>query len=359
MTAVLRVKQAKESLNEDQKVFRRLNNQLKMLQEKEKKRTVELDEALLFYHEKMRMEEEKIDQALEERVYCAYLLYKKSRSLSKGELNTLRNLILSDVEALLKSVGIQSMPKKVEEIGRALGWEGAEAALMSELNPLVEDIENMFASQGIKIDLSHIDVKDSPEEMLRKFCEQVGASMDQREDLSQETLPKKSKKLQQVHELQEKSLNALYRQLAKALHPDLEPDVEKKAKKEEQMKRVTLAYKNRDLSTLLELEKEWIDSARETSAIRSSDQLKIYNGVLKEQVAVLKERIDMLFLHPKYFPIQRFYPHHFTGMPALLKAYQGMKMAVKQLQFFVDKLQSPQAEKFLKQTLQREQTRQE
>ena len=38
--------------------------------------------------------------------------------------------------------------------------------------------------------------------------------------------------------LQKKSMNAIYKQLAKALHPDLEFDPEKRAKKEEQMKRL-------------------------------------------------------------------------------------------------------------------------
>ena len=67
MPAVLRIKQPKENLNEEQKTFRRLKNQLETLKEKERKRQAELDRGLLFYHEKIRIEEEKIDRAWEER----------------------------------------------------------------------------------------------------------------------------------------------------------------------------------------------------------------------------------------------------------------------------------------------------
>jgi predicted hydrocarbon binding protein len=359
MPAILRIKQPKETLNEDQKTFRRLKNQLETLKEKERKRQAELDQGLLFYHEKIRIEEEKIDRALEERVHHAYQLYKTTKSFSRRELNTLKDFILSDIDSLLKSAGIHGLSKKMEEIGKALGWKGAEATLIDELNPMIEDIETMFARQGIKVDLSHIDIKDSEEEMARKLFEQVKIGMDQREDLSEKNHPKKSKKLQKTEELQKKSINALYKQLAKALHPDLESDLEKKAKKEEQMKKLTVAYENGDLPTLLELEREWIDSSERHSAIGSSDQLKIYNEILRQQIGIIKDRIEMLFLHPRYLPVQQFYEDRFTGMTPLLKAYQGTRTDLENIESFIDQLKSPQAEKVLKRILQQERVLQE
>jgi hypothetical protein len=354
MPAVLRVKQPRENLNDSQKTFRRLKNQLESLKEKERKRHVELDEGLLFYNQKIRIEEEKIDRAFEERVYLAYQLYKTTKSLSKAEMNMLKNLILSDIDGLLKSVGLYGMPKKVEEIGKALGWKGAEETLAEELNPMIEDIENMFAGQGIRVDLSRIDAKDSEEDMLRKLFEQVKIGMDQSENLSEKKPSKKSKKLQKAEELQKKSINAIYKQLAKALHPDLELDLEKKAKKEEQMKKLTVAYENGDLSTLLELEREWIDSSGEASVIKSSEQLKTYNEILKQQIGIAKDRIEMLFLHPRYLPIQRFYEDRFTGMAPLLEAYQDMRAELENIESLIDQFKSPQAEKILKRTLQQE-----
>jgi len=359
MPAVLRVKQPKKSLNEDQKTFRRLKNQLEALKEKEKKRHAELDQGLLFYHEKIRIEEEKIDRALEERIYHAYRLYKTTKFFSERELNTLKDLILSDIESLLTSVGVHGMPKKVEEIGKALGWEGAEATLVSKLSPMIEDIESMFASQGIKVDLSSIEVKDSEEVMIQKLFVQVKTGMDQRENLSEKKPPKKSQKLQKSEELQKKSMNAIYKQLVKAFHPDLEPDLEKKAQKEEQMKRLTVAYENGDLPTLLELEQEWIDSSEKHSTISSVDQLKIYNGILRQQIAIIKDRIEMLFLHPRYLPIQPFYENRFAGMAPLLEAYQDIKTDLENIETFIDQLKSNQAEKILKRTLQQERALQE
>lgn len=359
MSAILRIKQSKKSLNEDQKAFRRLKNQLETLKDKERKRHIELDKGLLFYHEKLRVEEEKIDRALEERIELSYQLYRTTKSFSKNELNMLKELILCDIENLLKSVGIQGLPKKVEEIGKDLGWKGAEETLARELSPMIEDIENMFASQGIKVDLSHVDVKDTQEEIIQKLFEQVKIGMDQRENLSEKEPPKRAKGLQKNEELQNKSMNAIYKQLAKVLHPDFEFDPEKKAKKEEQMKKLTVAYENSDLSTLLELEQEWIDSSNGPSSIKNSDQLKTYNQILRQQIDMIKDRIEMLFLHPRYLPLQRFYEDRFTGMPPLLEAYEDVQIDLENIQSIADQLKSPQAVKILKQTLQQEKILQE
>jgi len=359
MPAVIQIRQPKETLNEDEKTVRRLKNQLETLKEKERKRQTELDQGLLFYHEKIRIEEEKIDRALEERIHHAYQLYKTTKSFSKKELNTLKELILSDIESLLKSAGIHGMPKKVEEIGKALGWKGAQATLIDELNPMIEDIEIMFASQGIKVDLSNIDVKDSEEEIIRKLFEQVKTGMDAKENLLPKKSAKKSNKLEKTEELQKKSMNAIYKQLAKALHPDLEFDPEKKAKKEEQMKRLTVAYETGDLPTLLELEQAWIASSENHSAIGSSDQLKIYNGILRQQIGILKDRIELLFLHPRYLPIQQFYEDRFTGITPLWAVYHSMRTDLGNIESFIDQLKSPQAEKALKRTLQQERAIQE
>lgn len=359
MPAVIRVKQSKENLNGDQKSFRRLKNQLETLKKMERQRQAELDQGLLFYHEKMRIEEEKIDQALEERIHLAHQLYETTKSLSKRELNTLQDLILSDIESLLKSVGIHGLSKKVEEIGKAQGWKGAEAALMEELNPIIEDIQTMFANQGIKVDLSPIDTKDSEEEIIRKLFEQVKAGMDAKENSSPKKPAKKSNKLKKTEEMQKKSMNAIYKQLAKALHPDLEFDPEKKAKKEEQMKRLTVAYEEGDLPTLLELEQEWIESSERHSAAGASDQLKIYNSILKQQIEIAKDRIEMLFLHPRYLPIQQFYGERFTGITILWEVYQDMKETLQSVYSFIDQLKTPQPGKVLKRILQREREIQE
>lgn len=351
MPAVLRIKQPKEKVNEDQKTFRRLKKQLETLKKKEKTEQAELDQGLLFYHEKIRIEEEKINKALEERVNLTYQFHKKAKSFSKKALSTLKELILFDIESLLKSVGLHGMSQKIEEIGKELGWKGAEATLLDELNPMIEDIESMFASQGIKVDLSNVNIKDGEEEVIRKLFEQVEIGFDQQADAPKK---KPSQKLQKIEELQKKSMNAIYKQLAKTLHPDLELDPEKKARKEEQMKRLTVAYENRDLPTLLELEQEWIDSSERYSSIESLDQLKIYNTILREQIEIIKDRMAMQLLHPKYFPIQRFYGDRFTGIAPLWEVYQEMKIDLENIESFIEQLKSPQAEEILRRTLQQE-----
>ena len=88
-----------------------------------------------------------------------------------------------------------------------------------------------------------------------------------------------------------KSVRALYMDLVKALHPDLEPDETEKLRKTELMKRVTVAYEANELLTLLRLQLELnrIDQAHLENLAES--QLKHYNKLLKEQVEELADKL--------------------------------------------------------------------
>jgi hypothetical protein len=103
--------------------------------------------------------------------------------------------------------------------------------------------------------------------------------------------------------LRKKSIGSIYKQLAKVLHPDLEPDAEQRSRKVVLMQELTAAYRANDLHTLLRLELEWIQHEQGDIARLTDNKLTIYNEVLREQVNELQEELFFLSRHPRYLPL--------------------------------------------------------
>lgn len=76
-------------------------------------------------------------------------------------------------------------------------------------------------------------------------------------------------------------IKSLFRQLAKAFHPDKEPLEHLKEEKTDLMKKITAAYENQDLYGLLQLEKEHMEP-REFSEDKIELYIKHINDRLKE-----------------------------------------------------------------------------
>jgi hypothetical protein len=106
----------------------------------------------------------------------------------------------------------------------------------------------------------------------------------------------------QAEQLRKKSITAIYRQLAKILHPDLERDAARRERKVVLMQELTTAYRSSDLHTLLRLELEWIHG--EAGLARLTDEtLTTYNQILRDQVKALEQELWHLSRHPRYLPL--------------------------------------------------------
>jgi hypothetical protein len=99
------------------------------------------------------------------------------------------------------------------------------------------------------------------------------------------------------------SLSGIYRQLAKLLHPDLEPDPGARGRKEALMQEVTAAYARQDVHTLLRLQLEWLHREEADVARLTDDALRGFNDALGEQVAELELAVEALYMNPKYAPL--------------------------------------------------------
>ena len=159
-------------------------------------------------------------------------------------------------------------------------------------------MEGMFG-----MDFGDADV--SSMEKMKAFVEEKRESMrSEREEHQREAEARRAKRKktakQQAKEEQmqaeaahlKKSIQEIYRKLATALHPDRETDPAERERKTALMQKVNVAYGNKDLLQLLELQLqvEQIDQAHVNNI--AEDRLKHYNKILKDQLQQLQHEVQ-------------------------------------------------------------------
>ena len=114
------------------------------------------------------------------------------------------------------------------------------------------------------------------------------------------------------------------------------------------MKKLTDAYDRGDIYTLLSLELEWVKQTKTEVTTKSKEKLKLYNKLLKDQIKDLERDLEMVASDSQYFPIQRFLNNGITGLPGFQALKNEIASDVKQMRKLVNDLESPSAEKMLK-----------
>ena len=109
----------------------------------------------------------------------------------------------------------------------------------------------------------------------------------------QAKLKRKQDKQAQAEKMSEQSLKSVYLKIASIIHPDREPDEDKKAEKTELLQRANEAYEQQDLFYLLKLQLE-VEQQRLNKKVLSDEQLKFYQMALESQSSKLQDQIDAL-----------------------------------------------------------------
>ena len=313
MTALITLKTTvKERLNPSQKTFSSLKKKIGTLQSKLKKVHQELDEYMLFYQTQIHPGREALKQTIKELIKLLYSHYKKPKAYTKKEKEILKEVILGKIAAIFDPTAFNNADPEICAIIEDLEGISYDEIAANVQAHLKEQMKEMFENRGMDVDLSSVDLTEDEPEIFRKVFEAMHeASLNQDEELPKKPKTKnqleKERAEQEFAELQKKGLSGIYKQLAKVLHPDLEQNPQKKAEKEQLMKRLTCAYENNDLHEILLLEMECMNKADNLQAARSDDQFKIYNSILKKQVNSLQNSIETAFLDPKYCHIQRYF----------------------------------------------------
>ncbi len=300
-------------LNKQQQTFNRLTKRIENLQKEIQSESEKLERILNLYSEKVPSLEKAI---AENQIKLAKKLSLSTRTTKYGK-RQLENLGIVIGHLLNEAFTVIEPDEETE----ALYDQWAETSYAeekelqeTEMRMMMEDM--LREQMGIELDLSELD--DSPESFAR-MQQQIREELDRRkEEERQHNASQKKTKKQLEKELKQKeaetmklkSLRNIYISLAKALHPDTETDPTEKLRKEELMKKVTIAYNEKNLPALLQLEMEWVVSESDHLANMQDQKLKFYIASLKEQVAELERERNALYHHPRFSNIKHFAHYH-------------------------------------------------
>jgi hypothetical protein len=157
---------------------------------------------------------------------------------------------------------------------------------------------------------------------------------------------------EEMEKARNRSFSAIYKQLARSFHPDLEQDETLKKEKEELMKQLTSAYEAKDLHTLLKLEAQWLSSNSANIQSLTEEKLSIYNAVLKEQVAELEVEYHRTFGHPRFEPLMQYGIHLVKGLiRSIDHREEVMRMTIGKMHESIAKLKGKDALKEVRATI--------
>lgn len=224
------------------------------------------------------------------------------RSLTKLEREYLRELLC---EMSLDLLYARDCPEDVKAIynRHSEGDFDAEVAQQDALH--AQALKSMLEKTGF--DFAGVDVRSMRDlqQVFHAWSDELLRDAERHRHEAEARASRRKKSARQVaaearRELEQaqvgKALQEVYRKLAIVLHPDREPDPAEQARKTLLMQQVNVAYEQKDLLQLLELQLrlEQIDEAQ--IGTLAEERLARYNRLLADQAAQLKEELSELEL---------------------------------------------------------------
>lgn len=317
MSNVINLETKKNSKNGSVRdTFNRLSRRIEKLKQDVEKQQQQFDEALAFYHSHVEPERNRLARKLEECIKIIFHYYKSVKKLNTEDKELLKAALLHQIEQLFSLVPYAETDREIGEIFQNLQGFSYEEIVKDEFEEGRQMIQSMFAEKGIDVDLSDLDFNpnDAPEDIMRKVFQKMVDNPSLKESFQEykekkvESNPKSKRALQKeieaqkLADLQKQGIGTIYKQLVKVFHPDLESCPDKKLHKAELMKKLTGAYENNDLYTLLSLQLEEFNQEVRYSEPPETT-LKIYNTLLQDQIDELKQTLGTQILHARYFNI--------------------------------------------------------
>jgi len=304
-TSLLLVPPPGRSLTPAQRTFNRLVAQVEKLREKLERETRRLDASLQYHAEHLHPRLQRIS-AVRKDLIRGLARFLDDRQLTKKQRELLRMAIADQLETVaLEGASIDEDDLR-RIFSRVHGMRYEDAA-REELDQVRSEMEFVFSDLGVDVDFSDLSPDTTEEELAARMARVAAQLRAKSSELPPEEERPRSKKqrerderARQAEEARKKGIAAIYKQLARVLHPDLEPDPERRERKLAFMQELTAAYRANDLHTLLRLELTWIEREERNLDRLTEAKLAIYNQVLRDQVTELKDEIDNLKYHPRY-----------------------------------------------------------
>ena len=292
-TSVRIVTQQEKQLSKNQRTFNQLIEEVELLHNTIKNEGHRLEQLLQEYGKKL--PQEKKFAALQISIAASLDNAADNMRLSLRQTESVRKVIVWFCRQSFRR-------DEPTPDGIALYNKWAETTFEEEQQQLEIQRKELIAAEmksryGVDIDPAEIDL--SPEglarlqERIRHLAEEKHAAEGAAEAEKPRTRKQQEREQKQKAKETEKlkSLRGIYLSLAKMLHPDTATDATEKLRKEEPMKKVAAAYRDKNLQALLALELEFV--ATESNRIQSlaDDKLKVYIASLKEQVSALRTEL--------------------------------------------------------------------
>jgi hypothetical protein len=300
-TEVKVMAQKHKRLSKNQITFNRLIKNVERLQKEILTETEKLDKLLLLYNEKLPTLEKGVAEC---QIKIAKKIASTTKTIKYGK-RQLENIGVVIVELLDNAFEVVEPDEEAEKLYDAYAEESYQEEKNFQIDQMREAMEEMLRQKmGIDVDFSDLD--DSPESFARlqqKIQEELSnKKAEEPKKEKKKTKKQLEKELQQAQEeaMKLKSVRSIYISLAKVLHPDTESDPADKLLKEELMKKLTVAYQEKDLPTLLKLEMEWVAAEYHDVDKLSDEKLKLYISSLKDQVNELEDEKYTILRHPRY-----------------------------------------------------------
>jgi hypothetical protein len=351
---------SKTFLSPEQKKFKTLSIQLKKLQSAVSKTEKKFEEWLMYYYKEILPMQQAFARALTSQVKILYAFYKEPKALSRDHKIILKEMILEKIQVVFNYSSLIARDEEIIAIYEEFREEDLIPKDLEEFEDFKASTKKMFEDKGIQINLDGVKITDNFDDVLSK----VFASLDeeQLEQFRQGKEPphrKKNKRekeaerqLKEFQDIERKGIKAIYKHLARQLHPDLEPDPSLRETKIKEMKELTTAYEAKDLFTLLQLESKWGNKSKESKNIYSDAQLKIFNKMLTDQVESLNMQQFQILAHPRFSPLHNLQMSpHSDGTKVLSRTKIDYSNHISSLKIQIEHLQSKNGLKALKERL--------
>jgi hypothetical protein len=365
MSSVIALKTVKQgALSNLQKTFNRLKKKIGVLQNQLKTTETTLEEALGFFQKEILPVRATLLNIISELIKILYRYHKDSKRLTKTKRMNLKELIVSKCyDTLALATSSTQVDTEVQQILKELDGVDSHDVFKEDIEDGKNMLSEIFKDLNLDVNLSSLDASDDQASLMQKIMAAMfEAHQKQQAEFPSAAKPKSKKELQkemkakELEKLQLQGLGTIYKQLAKALHPDLEQDPVVRSEKEELMKRLTTAYKNEDLHALLSIEMEWLnhtESGESEGKLQSDEQLKIFNSVLKDQIAELEARLAMIPIHPRFITLNCMDVKDATKiLPQLIARRYELEIEARDFEEIIGRLSSPGGESFLINILQ-------
>jgi hypothetical protein len=351
----------KKLLSKNQIAFNKLTEQIEKAKKNLAKKKDKLDYALKLFANDLSPLKLQLIENRKELLLVLWDLYKSER-LSKTDQRYFKSIVREHLQSLF-SVMTEAPDAKLKSIFTELekiAYDKAEAMRNEKLRA-----EMIAILKNMKVDLSQIDMSDEKalEGKIIEVQQKQKFKNEQAEKdaaFNQQQAKEKSNKQVKVNSekkttdvLKQKNISAIYKQLAKLFHPDLEQDEAKKAQKVLLMQELTAAYESKDLYTLLDLELKWLQTDASYLENLGDEKLNTYLQLLKEQVNELNDQKNNIPFQSQYAILINEFGWEVSLAPVetIMQQVSGAKQQMHAFKENIDLLKSDMALRYMKQLI--------